>query len=90
MKIRVLAAALFAGNDPVAAIALAAECSRTTHQSPLILDACRVYSAMLVSAAAKRVQTEGIWGRAVRGTRHPVLEMRAPRAMRARTSSRSP
>ena len=32
---RVLAAALFAGNDPAAAIALAAECSRTTHQSPL-------------------------------------------------------
>ncbi|MBK6452313.1 MAG: ADP-ribosylglycohydrolase family protein [Proteobacteria bacterium] len=31
---RVLAAALFAGNDPAAAIALAAECSRTTHQSP--------------------------------------------------------
>jgi ADP-ribosylglycohydrolase len=47
---RVLAAALFAGNDPVAAITLAAECSRTTHQSPLILDACRAYSAMLVSA----------------------------------------
>ena len=47
---RVLAAALFAGNDPVAAITLAAECSRTTHQSPLILDACRVYSAMLVCA----------------------------------------
>ncbi len=47
---RVLAATLFAGNDPVAAITLAAECSRTTHQSPLILDACRAYSAMLVSA----------------------------------------
>ena len=47
---RVIAAALFAGNDPAAAIALAAECSRTTHQSPLILDACRVYAAMLVCA----------------------------------------
>jgi ADP-ribosylglycohydrolase len=47
---RVLAAALFAGNDPAAAIALAVECSRTTHQSPLILDACRFYAAMLVCA----------------------------------------
>ena len=47
---RVLAAALFAGNDPAAAIALAAECSRTTHQSPLILDTCRAYSAMLLCA----------------------------------------
>ena len=47
---RVLAAALFAGADPAAAIALAAECSRTTHQSPLILDSCRAYSAMLLCA----------------------------------------
>lgn len=55
---RVIGAALFAGNDPVAAIALAAESSRTTHQSPLILDACRVYSAMLVSALHGRPSTE--------------------------------
>ncbi len=47
---RVLAAALYAGNDPAAAIALAAECSRTTHQSPLVLDTCRFYAAMLVCA----------------------------------------
>ncbi len=47
---RVLAAALYAGNDPAAALALAAECSRTTHQSPLVLDACRCYAAMLVCA----------------------------------------
>jgi ADP-ribosylglycohydrolase len=47
---RVLAAALFAGNDPAAAIALAAECARTTHQSPQILDTCRAYSAMLLCA----------------------------------------
>ena len=60
---RVLAAALFAGNDPVAAIALAAECSRTTHQSPLILDACRVYSAMLVSALHRKPSQE--WLQAV-------------------------
>jgi ADP-ribosylglycohydrolase len=47
---RVLAAALFAGNDPAAAIALAAECARTTHQSPRILETCRVYSAALLCA----------------------------------------
>jgi len=45
-----VAAALFAGNDPATAIALAAECSRTTHQSPRILDSCRAYSAALLCA----------------------------------------
>ena len=60
---RVLAAVLFAGNDAVAAIALAAECSRTTHQSPLILDACRVYSAML--ACALRGQPSQEWLQAI-------------------------
>ncbi|MEY2920793.1 MAG: hypothetical protein RL261_2098 [Pseudomonadota bacterium] len=60
---RVLAAVLFAGNDPVAAIALAAECSRTTHQSPLILDACRVYAAIL--ACALRGQPSQCWLQAI-------------------------
>jgi ADP-ribosylglycohydrolase len=43
---RVIAAVLHAGRDPARAIALAAECSRTTHQSPVILDACRLYAAL--------------------------------------------
>ena len=60
---RVLAAALFAGNNPAAAIALAAECSRTTHQSPLVLDTCRAYSAMLLCAL--RGQPAQDWLRAV-------------------------
>ena len=60
---RVLAAALFAGNDPAAAIALAAECSRTTHQSPLVLDACRAYSAMLLCALGGQPAQD--WLRAV-------------------------
>ena len=60
---RVLAAALFAGNDPAAAIGLAAECSRTTHQSPQILDTCRAYSAMLLCAL--RGQPTQAWLRAV-------------------------
>ncbi|MBK7904332.1 MAG: ADP-ribosylglycohydrolase family protein [Proteobacteria bacterium] len=60
---RVLAAALFAGNNPAGAIALAAECSRTTHQSPLVLDTCRAYSAMLLCAL--RGQPAHDWLRAV-------------------------
>ena len=47
---RVVAAACFAAADPPAAVALAAEVARTTHQSPLILDTCRLYAAMLVGA----------------------------------------
>jgi ADP-ribosyl-[dinitrogen reductase] hydrolase len=47
---RVLAAVLHAGSDVAGAIALAAECSRTTHQSPLVLDACRLYAATLAAA----------------------------------------
>jgi ADP-ribosylglycohydrolase/protein-tyrosine phosphatase len=47
---RVLATACFAVADPAAAVALAAEAARTTHQSPLILEACRLYAAMLVGA----------------------------------------
>jgi ADP-ribosylglycohydrolase len=47
---RVLAAASFAWRDPPTAVALGAECSRTTHQSPAILDACRLYAATLVGA----------------------------------------
>lgn len=47
---RVVSAAAFAADDPAAAVALAVECSRTTHQSPVVLDACRCYAAMLVGA----------------------------------------
>jgi ADP-ribosylglycohydrolase/protein-tyrosine phosphatase len=47
---RVLAAASFMLSDPPAAVALGAECSRTTHQSPSILEACRLYAAILVGA----------------------------------------
>ena len=47
---RALAAASSAWADPVLAVARSAECARTTHQSPTILDACRLYAATLVSA----------------------------------------
>jgi ADP-ribosylglycohydrolase len=51
---RVLAAVLHAGRDQARAIALAAECSRTTHQSPVILDACRLYAALLLGVLQGR------------------------------------
>jgi ADP-ribosylglycohydrolase len=47
---RVVSAVSFAAQDPAAAVALASECSRTTHQSPLILDACRYYAALFAGA----------------------------------------
>jgi ADP-ribosylglycohydrolase len=47
---RVVSAAAYALAEPAAAVALAADCARTTHQSPLVLDACRYYAALLVGA----------------------------------------
>jgi ADP-ribosylglycohydrolase/protein-tyrosine phosphatase len=47
---RVVSAVAFAVADPAEAVALAAECSRTTHQSPVVLDACRYYAALLIGA----------------------------------------
>jgi ADP-ribosyl-[dinitrogen reductase] hydrolase len=47
---RSLAAALHLRSDPDAAIDLAAEVSRTTHQSPLVLDMCRFWTALLIDA----------------------------------------
>jgi hypothetical protein len=47
---RVVSVAAFGVPDPAATVALAVECARTTHQSPLVLDACRYYAALLVGA----------------------------------------
>lgn len=47
---RTIAAAVFSAADPEAAVHLAGECARTTHQSPLVLDCCRYYGAMLAGA----------------------------------------
>jgi ADP-ribosylglycohydrolase len=49
---RCVAAVLFEPRDAQRAVALAAECSRTTCQSPVVLDACRYYAAMLWGALA--------------------------------------
>ncbi len=56
---RVLSAAMFAWGDPAQAVQLGAECARTTHQSPTILDACRVQAAMIVCAL--QGQPPGTW-----------------------------
>ncbi len=47
---RSLAVALYRRADPAAAIDLAAEVSRTTHQSPVVLDASRLWTALLIDA----------------------------------------
>jgi ADP-ribosylglycohydrolase len=47
---RVVSAVAFAVHDSAAAVALASECSRTTHQSPVVLDACRYFAALLLGA----------------------------------------
>ena len=61
---RVVAAVLFSLPDAAAAVRLAGECARTTHQSPFVIDACRYYGAMLVGAvrgAAPRAVLEGLY-----------------------------
>lgn len=47
---RVIAPVLFSLGEPATAVALAGECSRTTHQAPLVIDACRYYAALLIGA----------------------------------------
>lgn len=47
---RSLAAALYLHRDAKAALELAADVSRTTQQSPVVLDMCRLWTALLVDA----------------------------------------
>src|SRR5690606_4518854 len=47
---RTLVVAMFLGNDAQAAIEAAVEASRTTQQSPVVLDLCRVWAALFVDA----------------------------------------
>jgi ADP-ribosylglycohydrolase len=49
---RVVSAVAWSARDPAGAVALGSECSRTTHQSPIVLDACRYYAALLLGAFA--------------------------------------
>ncbi|HZF15568.1 MAG TPA: ADP-ribosylglycohydrolase family protein [Steroidobacteraceae bacterium] len=47
---RAVAPALFAFATPSAAIDLVVETARTTHQAPLVLDACRYFAGLLIGA----------------------------------------
>jgi len=47
---RTLAVAMFLRSDPQSAIEAAVEASRTTQQSPIVLDLCRVWAALFVDA----------------------------------------
>lgn len=88
---RVVAAVLHSLDDPAAAVALAGECSRTTHQSPVVIDACRYYAAMLAGAvrgdSSARVlgpryePVAGIWS--ARPLKPEVAEPPAERAPQA-------
>jgi ADP-ribosyl-[dinitrogen reductase] hydrolase len=82
---RAAIAAAFALSDPAAAIELAAEVARPTHQAPLALDACRYVAALAVGAlqGASREQltrpmfapVAGLWQR--RPLRREIAEVAA-------------
>jgi ADP-ribosylglycohydrolase/protein-tyrosine phosphatase len=47
---RVAAAVLYFLPNPEQAIEMAADSARTTHQAPVVLDACRLFAALLIGA----------------------------------------
>lgn len=55
---RTAAVALYFRDQPELAIEAAADASRTTQQSPVVLDACRLYAALLCAALAGRARQE--------------------------------
>lgn len=73
---RTLAAALYRLDAPDAAGELAAEVSRTTLQSPAVLDACRVWTAMLLDAL--RGEPRAV----VLGLQGPLLQAARARKLR--------
>ena len=93
---RVVAAATYAARDPAAAISLAGECSRTTHQSPVVIDACRYFAATLLCAiqgqpaprilAALPEPAPGCWG--TRALRREVAALAGGGPPRTRASRR--
>lgn len=93
---RVVAAATFSAREPVAALSLAGECSRTTHQSPVVVDACRYFAAALLCAvqgqsapqilAAVPEPAAGCWG--TRPLRREVAALGGPQRARAGSTRR--
>jgi ADP-ribosyl-[dinitrogen reductase] hydrolase len=74
---RTLATALYLRSDPPRAIELAAEVSRTTQQAPLVLDLCRLWSAVLTDAlsGSDKSQLATFAGPALALVRHRQLKM---------------
>ncbi len=56
--VRSLAAALYSHRDAAAGLDLAEDLSRTTQQSPIVLDMCRLWTAILVDALAGADRSE--------------------------------
>jgi ADP-ribosylglycohydrolase len=85
---RVVAPVLYAFSDPARAIELAVDTCRTTHQAPVVLDACRYFAGLLVGALAGVTKSKllgpmfeperGIWRRL--RLKEPVLAMAAAAA----------
>jgi ADP-ribosyl-[dinitrogen reductase] hydrolase len=73
---RTLATALYLRGDPQKAIDTAAEVSRTTQQSPLVLDLCRLWSALLTDALSgtQKAQLVAFEGPAVALVRNRPLK----------------
>jgi len=74
---RTLAAVLYLRADPQRAIELAAEVSRTTQQSPLVLDLCRLWAALLTDALSgiDKARITAFDGPALTLFRHRQLKM---------------
>lgn len=73
---RSLAVALYMADDPRAAIETAADVSRTTQQSPVVLDACRFWTALLVDvlSGADRATLAACRGPAMASLRSRTLK----------------
>ncbi len=90
---RVIAPVLFAFATPAHAVELVTETTRTTHQAPLVLDACRYFAGLLIGALSgvpkqKLLATPfepeaGLWKRL--SLKAPVIE-----AARAAAASQNP
>jgi ADP-ribosylglycohydrolase/protein-tyrosine phosphatase len=74
---RTLAVALYLRNDPRRAIDVAADVSRTTQQAPLVLDLCRLWSALLTDALS------GVDKATLLAFKGPTLELLRHRPLKA-------
>lgn len=93
---RSLAAAVWRHHDPAAALDLAADVSRTTQQSPVVLDVCRLWTAILIDALhgepATTMDTPAVAvvrARRLRPELHGLLERRWSELANRRTGALS-